>query len=171
MGERGGKGRLVVVVVPVHGRIAERLGDVGSKLAKVVAGRRVVANGEERRNVRGHVTETVGTVALAGAVNRGTSNRRGALPNNLGVVTIPIEGGVIVDVVGRGLAVKAGKVVDLAVVEEIGDDGGDVVFRCTSSDVLAIAATTSLHVVGVVAAVGNLERNAGKVAIPGYVAG
>jgi len=57
--------------------------------------------------------------------------------------------------------------VDLAVVEEISDDGRDIVSLDTSSNVLTIATTTDLGVVAVVAGLGPVLRSLDESQIPG----
>lgn len=51
-----------------------------------------------------------------------------------------IESCAVIDVGWGGLAIKAIEVADLVVVEELGDDGGDVAGWSTGGDVLAVSA-------------------------------
>lgn len=62
---------------------------------------------------------------------------RGALPDDLGEVAPVLE----VGHAGLSLAVETIVPADLAVVEQVGDDGGDVVARYTCGDVLTVATT------------------------------
>ena len=96
----------------------------------------VVADGEVRSNVRADVGETAWAV-LSSATDSG-----GALPDDLGEVTPVLE----VGHVWVGLAVETVEPVDFTVVEEVRDDGRDVVSLDTSSDVLTVSTTTDLRV-------------------------
>lgn len=119
----------------------------------------VVADGEVRRNIASDVGKTVWTV-LCGAADGG-----GALPDNLGEVTPVLKIGHI----WICLAVETVEVVDLAVVEEIGDDGRDIGGLDTSSNVLTVATAVDVHAVGVDAGGSDGGRSAGKAVIPGQV--
>lgn len=70
------------------------------------------------------------------------SNVRGALPDKLGEVTPVLE----VAHVWLSLAIKVCEVLDLAVVEEIGNDGGDVVALDSGGDVLAVPTAINITV-------------------------
>ena len=97
----------------------------------------VVANGE----VRSHVAASVGQV-LRRAIDSGASNLGGALPDDLAEVAPFVE-------VVHGRVVLAVELVverDLAVVEQLGDDRGNVVSLDTGSDVLTVSALVLVHV-------------------------
>ena len=70
------------------------------------------------------------------------SNMRGALPDDLGEVTPVLE----VAHIGLSLAVEVREVLDLAVVEEIRNDGGDIVALNSGRDVLAVPTTVNIAV-------------------------
>jgi hypothetical protein len=95
----------------------------------------VVAHSEVGSNVRTDVGQT-----LAGAVLSVTSEVGRLLPDNLGEVAPVLEVGHVWLV----LAVETVVPAHLAVVEQVGDDGRDVVGGDTSGNVLAV--TTSVHV-------------------------
>lgn len=94
----------------------------------------VVADGEVRGNASADVGETIRAV-LGRAADVG-----GLLPDDLGEVAPELE----VGHVGVGLAVLVGEVWLLAVVEQVSDDGRDILRLDTGSDVLAVAATSNL---------------------------
>ena len=96
----------------------------------------VVADGEEWWNGAASVGKTTARAVVGCA-----ANLIGALPDDLGEVSPAIESLAVVDVGWGALAVEAGEVVDLVVVEEIGDDRGDVAGWRTGSDVLAVSST------------------------------
>jgi len=70
-----------------------------------------------------------------------------------------------------GLAVKTVEPVDLTVVEQLGNDSGDVVGWDTSSNVLAVSSSTGSGVVLVNTGLGDRESDACKVGVPGDGAG
>lgn len=134
----------------------------------------VVADGEVLGDGATNVRKT-----LLGAVLGGAADGGGALPDDLGEVTPLVE----VVHAGLGLAVKILKVVDLAVVKEVGDDGGDVVCFDASSNVLAVSAAVRgpvilsaspsntkcqgyVHVMGVDTARGDSRSSGGKISVP-----
>ena len=96
--------------------------------------RTVVADSE----VRGHAVASV-CQTLAAAVDSSTANLGGTLPHDLREVTPCVE----VGHVGACLAVKVVVVADLTVVEQIGNDSGDVCGLDTGGDVLAVVSTVS----------------------------
>lgn len=99
----------------------------------------VVADSKVGRDSRADVGE-----ALTGAVMSGTAQLGGALPYDLGEVAPLFEQRHI----RAGLVVKTLEEIDFAIVEEVGDDSGDVTGFDTSSDVLAVTAASSLTGVG-----------------------
>ena len=121
----------------------------------------VVADGEERWNIRANIAKT-----LAGAVDGSAANISAADPDDLGIVAIAVKRRFVIDVVGGGLAVQAVEVPDLGVVEEVGDDRGDVVRGRTGRNVLAVAAASGINVVGIIAAVGDLESDRSEGSVP-----
>lgn len=143
-----GEGSLLsTVVVPVDDGVAEGLGYVGVELAQVVARRTVVADGEVGRNIAANVAKTVRAVAFAGAVDGSAADRGGALPDDLGEVTIAVEHS-IGHVARGGLAVEGVEVHHLGVVELLGDDGRDVVLVGTGRDVLAVVGVAGSAAMG-----------------------
>lgn len=97
-----------------------------------VTWRLVVANGEVRRYVGADIRKT-----LRSAVLRVATNVSGAFPDDLGEMTPVLE----VGHVWLRFAVKTVEVVHLAVIEEISNNGRDVVRLNTGSDVLAVSST------------------------------
>ncbi len=75
--------------------------------------------------------------ALAGAVLGGAADMRGVRPDDLREVAPVLE----VGHAGRTLAVETVVPADFAVVEQVGDDGSDIVSLYTCGDILAIATT------------------------------
>jgi hypothetical protein len=69
------------------------------------------------------------------------------------------------------LAIEAVESRSLAVVEEIGDDVGNVVLLDACGDVLAISTTVDSHVVGEDASFGDRFGGVGEIQVPGYVWG
>lgn len=98
----------------------------------MLTGRLVVANGEVWRHITGDVGKT-----LAGTVLCGATDMSGGLPHNLGEVAPRVE----VRHARICFTVEAAEPVDLTVIEEVGDDCGDVVRFDTGGDVLAVPAT------------------------------
>jgi len=141
--------------------VTERLANVLRKLAKEVTSWGVVADSEVRR----HAAASVGKTA-AGAVVGCAADLGGALPDDLGEVAPAIESGVVVDVRWGRLAEKASEVADLVVVEELGDDRGDVAGWRTGSNVLAVASTVGRGVVSVDARASDLLSRGGQTGIP-----
>lgn len=117
----------------------------------------VVANGEVRRNVLTNVGKAARAV-LSSAANLG-----GSLPDELREVAPLLE----VGHVGVGLAVEVVEVTDLTVVEELSDDGRDVVGLDTSGNVLTVATAVDIHAVGVDAGGSDLGGGVGEVSVPG----
>jgi hypothetical protein len=101
--------------------------------------RLVVANGEDRRNIGTNIAEALRTIALALAVDSSTSDTGGTLPDDLGEVAPSVKGSLVVDAAGCLLAVLGSEVSSLVVVEQLSDNGGDVVRWAASSNVLAIS--------------------------------
>lgn len=116
--------------------------DKYSKLTRTL----VVADGEVWRDTGADVGETVGAVLGV------ASDVGGVLPDDLAEVAPLLEVGHVRAV----LTVQARVVWLLAVVEQVSDDGRDVGRLDTSSDVLAVAATSNL-------------TNAGSAFVPYYV--
>jgi len=110
----------------------KRIGDTGGNTWVLV-----VADGEVRRDEAANVGKTLG-----GAVGGGAANMGGTLPDDLGEVAPLLE----VGHVGVGMSVQILVPANLAVVEQIGDDGGDVARWNTRSDVLAVPATIHLAI-------------------------
>lgn len=96
----------------------------------------VVADSEVRRDVAANIAETVGAV---GSV---ASNVGSALPDDLGEVAPLLEEAHV----WVCEAVVAGVKGLLSVVEEVGDDGGDVGRLDTSCNVLAVSTTVDITV-------------------------
>ena len=94
--------------------------------------RLVVADSEVRRYITTDVGKTLTRAVLSVAANVSS-----ALPDDLGKVTPVLE----VAHIWLSLAVKAVVPADLSVVEQVGNDGSDIVTRHTGSNVLAIATT------------------------------
>lgn len=92
----------------------------------------VVAYSEVWRNIATDVGKTT-----AGAVLGSTADLGGTLPDDLGEMTPVLE----VGHVWLRFAVKTVEVVHLAVIEEISNNGRDVVRLNTGSDVLAVSST------------------------------
>jgi hypothetical protein len=103
--------------------------------------RLVVAHSENGCDVRANVAETLGTIALASAVDSGAAYESGGLPDDLSEVTISIECGLVVDVRWGGLAIETIVVGCLVVVEQLSDDGADVVGWAAGGNVLAVSST------------------------------
>lgn len=95
--------------------------------------RTVVADGEVRRDVAPRVDEASG-----GAVVRSAADPRRVDPHDLREVAPAVEAGQV----WSRLAVVVVEVGLLVVVEEVGDNEGDVVGGHTGRDVLAVAAAT-----------------------------
>lgn len=79
---------------------------------------------------------------MAGAVLGGTADFRGSLPHDLAEVTPVLE-------IGHGwlsLAVESVVPIHFTVVEQISDDGGDVVRLHAGSNVLAVAASSNVAI-------------------------
>jgi hypothetical protein len=102
----------------------------------IQTGSLVVANSEDWGDAATGTLEASGAAAVIG----GTSDFAGSLPHDLGEVTPAVEGSLVVDVGRCRLAVHSIEVTGLVVVEQLGDDGGDVVSWAASSDVLAVTA-------------------------------
>jgi len=145
--------------VPLSSWVTKRRANVRSVLIGEVALRLVIADGEVRGDVAADTLKTV--LAVLG----GTTEHVATLPNNLGEVTPVFE----VGHVWLGLTVQVGEPLLLAVVEEVGDDGGDVARLDTGGDVLAITTTVDGNVVLVLAAGGNGRSGAGKIITPGNI--
>jgi hypothetical protein len=130
-------------VVPVASGIATGLQDVGGICASHVTLCLVVADGE----VRSHVATGVGQL-LRRAVNSGAADLGGVHPDHLGEVTPLVEVGhdrVFGVRVGGVGGVQVVVVTNLAVVEQLSDDRGNVVSLDTGSDVLTISALFNVH--------------------------
>ena len=135
--------RRLHAVVPVAGGVATGLQDVLGVLPSHVTLCLVVADGE----VRSHVAASVGQV-LRRAIDSSAADLSGVDPDHLGEVTPLVEVGhervFGVLVVGVG-GVQVVVVTNLAVVEQLGDDRGNVVSLDTGSDVLTISALVTVH--------------------------
>jgi len=118
----------------------------------------VVADGKVRRDAGTDTTQTLGRT-----VHSSTSDTGAGLPDNLAEVTPVLK----VGHVRVGSAVQAVEPVDLTVVEEVGNDVGDLRCRSAGGNVLTVAAATSSGVVGVVARVCNFKGNGGEGCVPG----
>lgn len=116
----------------------------------------VVADGEIRSDVLANVGKS------ARAVLSGTADLGSTLPDKLREVTPLLE----VGHVGVGLAVKVVVVANLAVVEELSDDSGNVVSLNTSGNVLTVATTVHIHAVGIDTSGGDLLGSGRKLRIP-----
>jgi len=149
--------------------LAERFTDIGIKLVEVVSCRLVVADGEDRCNIRADVAKTLRTIAPASAVNGSTANKGCGLPDDLSEVTISVKGGLVVDVGWSSFAVETGEVRGLGVIEEFSDDGCYIVSRAASSNVLAKSSTVGSGVVGIVARIGDLESRRSGGVIPSKI--
>jgi hypothetical protein len=108
----------------------------------------VVADGEERS----HVATSVGQ-ALRRAVNSSAANLSGALPNHLAevaplveVVHVDLNLGILgfLSCALGEVDIQVVVVANLAVVEQFGDHGRNVVGLDTGSDVLAVASAVDL---------------------------
>lgn len=146
----------------------------------IQTGRLVVADCEDWCDIAADTLETARAAAIIG----GTSNLGGSLPDDLGEMTPAVESIDVVDVGRCGLAVQSVEVTSLVVVEELGDDGGHVVGGAAGSDVLAVSAAIggavqklaraqwqrshgfNVHVVGIVARLGNLQGGRGNGVVP-----
>lgn len=163
---------------PGDGSITDWRANIGTVLATVVACEvsildsvesgqsyltwwSVVADGEVRSNVRTDVGETAWAV-LSGATDSG-----GVLPDDLREVAPVLE----VGHVWVRLTVKAVEPVDLTVVEEVGDDSGDIGSFDTSGNVLTVATTVGVDIVGVNTGSSDGGSSAGKTGVPGEVRG
>lgn len=104
--------------------------------------RLVVADGENWGNGFVDQAKTVRAVAGAGAVDSSAANVSGVLPDDLGEVTISVERGIVVNVGWCGFAVQASEVGHLAVVEELSNDGGNVVSWASCGNVLTVSSAT-----------------------------
>jgi hypothetical protein len=131
--------RRLHAVVPVAGGVATGLQDVGGVFASHVTLCLVVADGE----VSSHVAAGVGQ-ALRRAVDSSAADLSGVHPDHLGKVTPLVEVGRRRVLGFRVVGVQAIVEGDLAVVEQLSDDRGDVVSLDTSSDVLAVS--SAVHV-------------------------
>lgn len=98
----------------------------------------VVADSE----VGGHASASVGKTARA--VDSGAADLGGSGPDNLGEVAPSVESRLVVDVGWCGLSVHGGEVARFVVVEQLGDDRGDVAGRAAGGDVLAVSTTIGL---------------------------
>jgi hypothetical protein len=116
----------------------------------------VVADSEVRRDVLTNVGKT------AGAVLSGTADLGSTLPDKLREVTPLLEVGHI----RVGLAVEVGVVANLAVVEELSNDSGDVVSLDTSGNVLTVVAAIDVHAVGIDTSGSNLGGSRGQLRVP-----
>jgi hypothetical protein len=116
----------------------------------------VVADSEVRRDVLTNVGKT------AGAVLSGTADLGSTLPDKLREVTPLLEVGHI----RVGLAVEVGVVANLAVVEELSNDSGDVVSLDTSGNVLTVVTAIDVHAVGIDASGSNLGGSRGQLRVP-----
>lgn len=116
----------------------------------------VVADGKVRRDVLANVGKA------ARAVLSGTADLGSTLPDELRKVTPLLE----VGHVGVGLAVKIVEVTNLAVVEKLGDDSGNVVSLNTSGNVLTVTTTVHIHAVGIDTSGGNLLGSGRKLRVP-----
>lgn len=96
------------------------------------------------------------------AVLSGTADLGCALPDKLREVTPLLK----VGHVRVGLAVEVGVVADFAVVEQLGDDSGDVVGLDTSGNVLTVVTAIDIHAVGVDASGSNLGGSGGERRVP-----
>lgn len=94
----------------------------------------VVADCEERGNITCHVCQTGRRAILCI-----TGNGGGVLPHKLGEMAPMLKVGHI----RIGLTVETGKPIDLTVVKQIADDGSNVVFCDTCSNVLPITTAAS----------------------------
>ena len=70
-----------------------------------------------------------------------------------------------------GLAVKTVEEVDFTVVEEVGNDCGDVGGLDTGGNVLTVSTTVGVDIVGVDTGGGDGGSSAGKTGVPGEVRG
>lgn len=102
----------------------------------------VVADGE----VWGDAAASVGKTAIA--VVGSASDGGGSLPDDLGEVSPSVESSLVVDVGWCGLAVHGREISGLVVVEQLGDDRGDVAGWAAGGDVLAVSTTIHLTVSG-----------------------
>jgi hypothetical protein len=116
----------------------------------------VVADSEVRRDVLTNVGKT------AGAVLSGTADLGSTLPDKLREVTPLLEVGHI----RVGLAVEVGVVANLAVVEELSNDSGDVVSLDTSGNVLTVVTAIDVHAVGIDTSGSNLGGSRGQLRVP-----
>jgi hypothetical protein len=116
----------------------------------------VVADSEVRRDVLANVGKT------AGAVLSGTADLGSTLPDKLREVTPLLEVGHI----RVGLAVEVGVVANLAVVEELSNDSGDVVSLDTSGNVLTVVTAIDVHAVGIDTSGSNLGGSRGQLRVP-----
>lgn len=104
----------------------------------------VVANREKRRHRRANIAQTLRALASTRAVKGGAANLRGLLPDDLGEVTETVKAGLkVTGDLGSRLAVVGLESADFAVVEQISDNGANVLGTGTGSDVLAIPAAIS----------------------------
>lgn len=123
--------------------------------------RLVIANSKILWNTWPNIRKT----ARAGI--SGTSNPRGALPDNLAEVAPRTE-----VAIGRlSLSIEAVESGGLAVVEQVRNDVGDIGLLDSCCDVLTIAATVNGHVVGENARFGYSFGRVGEVQIPCHVRG
>lgn len=130
--EAGPHASALQAIVPLNSGLAKRLANVRAVLIRIIARWTVIANGEHRGHIAAHVRET-----LCRAVHSCTTNLGGRFPHHLAEMTPVLK----VDHGRLGLLVQPSKPLDLAVVEQVSDDGGDVVGWDTGSNVLAIPAT------------------------------
>jgi hypothetical protein len=118
--------------------------------------RGTVVDSEVRRDVLANVGKT------AGAVLSGTADLGSTLPDKLREVTPLLEVGHI----RVGLAVEVGVVANLAVVEELSNDSGDVVSLDTSGNVLTVVTAIDVHAVGIDTSGSNLGGSRGQLRVP-----
>lgn len=117
----------------------------------------IVADGEVRCDIAANVCKTGRAAVLSDASNLGRAN-----PDDLREVAPVLK----VGHVRLSLTVETVVPVDLAVVEEVGNDGRDVAGLDTCGDVLAIATGALGHVVSVDAAGSDLSSSLLEVAVP-----
>jgi hypothetical protein len=120
--------------LPAKSKLVLSNGEISETLTR----RRVVADREVWRNVAAGVGKT-----LTRAVISRTADLGAALPDDLREVSPAIESGLVVDVGWGGLAEQTAEVADLIVVEQLGDDRGDVIGWSTGSDVLTVSSAIS----------------------------